>query len=135
MGGTMTTDERSMVMTSGWVMFAATLATVAALFNLIYGLVLLIKDEWVVLSAEEILVFDLTAWGWMLLVLAAVQLFVAYGIANGSIWARIAGVIWASVIALGQMAFLSVYPLWSLVIIALCVLVIYGLTVHGDEVI
>jgi hypothetical protein len=47
----------------------------------------------------------------------------------------VVGVFWASLIAVGQMAFLNVYPIWSLIIITISLLVIYGLTVHGDQVV
>jgi hypothetical protein len=123
---------RPVMVTSGWVVYAATMATVAGMFNLIYGIVLLFNDTWVGLTTEGILVFDLTAWGWILLGLGAVQLVISFGITSGQSWARVVGVLWASLIAIGQMAFLNVYPIWSLIIITMSLLVIYGLTVHGE---
>ena len=131
----MATLDRSVVVTSGWVVYAATMATFAGMFNLIYGIVLLFNDTWVGLTTEGILAFDLTAWGWILLGLGAVQLVISVGITSGQSWARVVGVLWASLIAVGQMAFLNVYPIWSLIIITMSLLVIYGLTVHGDEVV
>ena len=121
------------VITSGWVVFAATMAAMVGVFNMIYGIVLLFNDKWVALTTEGILVFNVGAWGWILIALGAFQLFIAYGIGMGQSWARVVGVLWASLIAIGQMAFLSVYPLWSLLIIAMSILIIYGLTIHGDE--
>ena len=121
---------RPVMVTSGWVVYAATMATVAGMFNLIYGIVLLFNNTWVGLTTEGILVFNLTAWGWILLGLGVVQLVISFGIAGGQSWARVAGVLWASLIAVGQMAFLNVYPIWSLIIITMSLLVIYGLTVH-----
>jgi hypothetical protein len=123
---------RPVMVTSGWVVYAATMATVAGMFNLIYGIVLLFNDTWVGLTTEGILVFDLTAWGWILLGLGTVQLVISFGITSGQSWARVVGVLWASLIAIGQMAFLNVYPIWSLIIITMSLLVIYGLTVHGE---
>ena len=128
----MATLDRSVVVTSGWVVYAATMATFAGMFNLIYGIVLLFNDTWVGLTTEGILAFDLTAWGWILLGLGAVQLVISVGITSGQSWARVVGVLWASLIAVGQMAFLNVYPIWSLIIITMSLLVIYGLTVHGE---
>ena len=130
----MTTLDRPVTVTSGWIVYAATIATVAGMFNLLYGIVLLFNDEWVGLTTEGILVFDLTAWGWIMVGFGIVQILIAIGIAAGRTWARFAGVLWASITAIGQMAFLNVYPIWSLVIITMSLLVIYGLTIHGDEV-
>jgi hypothetical protein len=79
-------------------------------------------------------VFNLAFWGRILLALGAFQLFISAGVAIGKPSARVTGVLWASVIAVGQVAFLNVYPLWSLVIITTSFLVIFGRTVHGDEV-
>ena len=119
---------------SGWVIFAITLTAMAGFHNLIYGLVLLFNSSWVAVTDDEVLLFDLTAWGWMLLGFGAVQLLTALGMISGQSWARVLGVIWASLVVVGQMTYLNVYPLWSIVIITLSVLVIYALTVHGDEV-
>ncbi len=120
-------------MTSGWVLFAATMAAVAGLMNIFYGLVVLFNSDWIAFTSEGVLLIDLTAWGWVLLVLGVFQLVISASIAVGRTWSRIVGVVWASVIAIGQMAFLSVYPWWSLMIITISVLSIYALTVHCDE--
>ncbi len=119
--------------TSGWVLFAATMAAVAGLMNIFYGLVVLFNSDWIAFTSEGVLLIDLTAWGWVLLVLGVFQLVLSASIAVGRTWSRIVGVLWASVVAIGQMAFLSVYPWWSLMIITISVLSIYALTVHGDE--
>jgi hypothetical protein len=48
-------------------------------------------------------------------------------------WARVAGIAVAMVSALVNLAFLSAYPVWSLTVIALDVLVVYAIAVHGEE--
>jgi hypothetical protein len=58
-----------------------------------------------------------------------VQIVVGLGIAIGRTWARIAGIALAFLLAIGHLAFLSAYPVWSILSIAMCVLVIYGLIV------
>lgn len=131
----MTGVEQRPVVRSGWVTFAATIGTIAGVMNLIYGIAVLVNDSWVALAADQILALNLAVWGWALLVLGVVQLLVSYGMAVGQTWARLMGVLWASLIAVGQMAFLSVYPVWSLVIIAMCVMVIYSLAVNGEVVV
>ena len=70
----------------------------------------------------------------ILLVFAALQLAVSAGIFAGALWARVLGVVGAGLNVMAQFAFMSVYPAWSWFIIAVNGLVIYGLTVHGDEV-
>ena len=105
-----------------------------AQIGLIYGITALAKEDWVVLTPEQLVRFDLTTVGVVYLVFAALGLFVAMGIFHGDLWARILGIIGASLNILAQMAFMSLYPAWSWFIIAIDGLVIYGLAVHGDEV-
>jgi hypothetical protein len=127
----MTYTESSM---SGWVLYSAAMTAVVAVYNIIFGLVLLLNDSWVFLTTEETLLFNTATLGWILLILGFVQFAVTFGILRGAAWARLLGLMWASFIAVAQMALISVYPLWSLVIIALCVLVVYGLAMHGEEI-
>lgn len=120
--------------TSGWVVFSGIVVALAASANLIYGITILANKDWVVLTPEQLIRFDLTTVGVVYLVFAALGLFVAMGIFHGDLWARILGIIGASLNILAQMAFMSLYPAWSWFIIAINALVIYGLAVHGDQV-
>lgn len=132
----MTTYDRDpdVTSTSGWVVFAGTITAIAAAANLIYGLTLLVKDDWVALTPEAIVSFNTTTAGWIFVIFGAVQVLVAMGIFNGDLWARILGIMGASLNILAQMAFLSIYPAWGFLVIIIDALVIYGLAVHGDEV-
>jgi len=114
--------------TSGWLTFAGTLALVVGAFNVIDGLVGLFNDDYYLVTDNKIMVFDYTAWGWFWLVLGVIQLAVGAGILAGMMWARVAGVVFAVLAALGHIAFLRAFPLWSILVIALCVLLIYALT-------
>jgi uncharacterized membrane protein (DUF2068 family) len=116
------------------VVFAGSLLGIAAVANLIYGIVLLVNDDWIVLAPGAVVTFDLTTVGVVYLFFAALQLFVAMGIFHGDLWARVLAIIAASLNLLAQFAFMSVYPGWSWVVIILNGLIIYGLAVHGDEV-
>ena len=120
--------------TSGWVIFASTMFVIAAVFNIIYGIVLLAKDDWAVLVEDGILLFDFTTWGWILLILGIIQGVAAWGILSGQTWARVVGIIIASLALISLFPIFGLYPLWNLTIAVLLILVIYGLAVHGDEV-
>lgn len=115
--------------TSGWLAFAGTITMVIGVFNIIDGLVALLNDEYYLVGGNEILVFDFTAWGWIWLAVGAVQLAIGAGILAGRTWARAIGVVLAVLAAVGHLAFLSAFPIWSVLTIALCVLLIYALTV------
>jgi hypothetical protein len=114
--------------TSGWLAFAGTLALVIGAFNVIDGLVGLFRDEYYLVGQNQILVFDYTTWGWIWLIMGIVQIAVGAAILSGKMWARATGVFFAVVAAIGHLAFLLAFPIWSVLTIALCVLLIYALT-------
>lgn len=120
--------------TNGWVIFAAVFAGMASVGNLLYGFTLLLNNEWIVLRRGALISFDLTTVGAIFLVFGLMQLFIALGVLNGDLWARVLGIVWAALNVIAQMSFMSVYPEWSWLLIIINGLIIYGLAVHGDEV-
>jgi hypothetical protein len=127
-------DYKAASGTSGWLVFSGVVITLAATANLLYAITLLAKDDWVVITREALIRFDLTTVGIIYLIFAAFQFFVAMGVFNGDLWARILGIIGASLNVIAQMSFMSIYPAWSWLLIVIDGLIIYGLAVHGDEV-
>jgi hypothetical protein len=117
----------------GWLYFGGAMMVLLGTFNLIEGLVALFNDEYYVATPQGLLVFDITGWGWIHLTIGVVAIVVGVGVFTGAMWARICGVIVCAVNAITQLAFLSAYPLWAVVVITLDILVIWALIVHGDE--
>jgi hypothetical protein len=115
---------------TGWLSFAGIVAIVVGIFNVIDGLVALFRNDYYLVTSQDILVFNFTAWGWIWLLLGLVQIVVGAGIIAGHSWARMAGVAMAVLAAIGQLAFLRAFPVWSVLVIAMCVLVVYALTAH-----
>ena len=116
---------------SGWRTFSGVAFYLVGAFNVIGGLGALFRDE-VFVAGNEVLVADVTAWGWLLLLVGLLQLAVGVGIFRGRGWARLLGVLLASLSAVLHIAFLVAFPVFSLITIALSVLVIYGLIVPDD---
>lgn len=130
----MTTASRSHgPVLSGWLTFAGLLVLVIGLFNAIDGLVALFKDDFFLVAADKVLVFNYTAWGWIWLVIGIVQLAVGAGIIAGQLWARVVGIALAVIVAIGQLAFLQAFPWWSVLVIGMSILVIYALTVPSSR--
>lgn len=115
--------------TSGWLTFAGTLLLLIGVFNVINGLTALFRPDYYVATQNELLVFDFATWGWGWLVLGVVQAAVGLGVFSGQAWARTIGVVLAALCAIGHIAFLGAFPVWSVLVIALSVLVIYALIV------
>lgn len=118
---------------AGWAAFAGILSVLVGTFQAIAGIVALFKDEVVFFGVKNIWLLDLTSWGWIHLVGGLLLILVGYGILTGQTWARVMGVLLAGLSAVWNFAWLPVYPVWSLVVIVVDILVIYALVVHGDE--
>jgi hypothetical protein len=118
----------------GFTMFAAIMLLVAGSFQILAGLAGLFENEFYVRTSNYFLEFDVSAWGWIHLVWGVVVLLAGLGLLRGSLWGRTLGVIGASVSALINFAFIPYYPVWSILIIAVCVGVIWALTAHGQDI-
>jgi hypothetical protein len=77
--------------------------------------------------------FDVTTWGWIHLILGIIVALAGWGLLSGRTWARVVGITLAVLSAIANFLWLPYYPLWSLLIIALDVLVIWALAAHGHE--
>lgn len=119
----------------GWIYFAAFMVLLAGIFQLISGFAAVLSPDFYKVQNGSLVVFDLTTWGWIHMLLGILLLCAGTALFSGKTWARVVAVILAMLNLLAQFAFLSEYPLWSIIIIAVDVLVIYALTVHGREVI
>jgi hypothetical protein len=116
----------------GWVLFAGVMIALAGCMNVINGIAA-IDNAHVFSGRNDVVIHNLNTWGWIFLVLGAVQIFAAIGIWSGNELARWFGVAVAFVNAIGQLSFAGQYPIWSLTIVGLDVLVIYGLVAYGGR--
>jgi hypothetical protein len=118
----------------GWILFAATMMIMVGIFHVIQGLVALFQDSYYLVGKSGLTVHvDYTAWGWVHIVLGVVMAGAGAGLLVGQMWARIVGVVVALVSSVVNIAFLAAYPLWSFIIIAIDIIVIWAITVHGRE--
>ena len=119
---------------AGWAVFAGVMLVVAGAFQAIDGLVALFRDQVYVVRPNGLVVnVDYTAWGWVHLLLGIVLVAAGAAIFSGRVWGRTLGVIAAIISAVLNVAYMASYPVWSTVIIAIDVLVIYALIAHGGE--
>src|SRR6266545_5247909 len=116
---------------AGWVFFAGIMMIIMGSFNAIEGLVALFSPNHYAVSGENVLVLDLTGWGWFHLLAGGLIMLTGIALCSGIGWARWVTVVLAGLNAIGQLAFVTVYPVWSVIVIALCVVVIWAIVVHG----
>jgi hypothetical protein len=119
---------------TGWVVFASAMMFLVGCFQAVQGLVAIFDDGFYHVTEGGLVVnVDYTAWGWTHLLLGALIIISGAGVLTGNLAARTVGVVLAGLSALVNLAFVEAYPVWSIMIITLDVLVIYALVVHGRE--
>jgi hypothetical protein len=121
---------------TGWVAFAGWLMIVIGALDFFEGLIAVVRDKYYVLAPNQIIVFDLSTWGWLTLIWGIVVAFAGFSLLSGAGWARWFTIVVGSLNVLGQLSFVgsAQYPLWALTIIAFSIVVIYALIVHWGEV-
>jgi hypothetical protein len=115
----------------GWVLFAAILLFVVGVFNLIDGIAAVANSHVFVANAHYVFA-NLRTWGWITLILGALQVLAAFGVLAGNQVARWFAVVVLGLNAIDQLFFIPSYPFWSLVIIALDIIALYGLCAYGS---
>jgi hypothetical protein len=117
----------------GWVYFAGFMMIVLGIFQSIVGLTALLNSTFYVKLQSHLLVLDYTKWGWVHLLFGILIIVVGSNLFSGKTWARVVATILVTLNLIAQFAFVSVYPVWSVIMMIIDVLVIYALTVHGGE--
>jgi hypothetical protein len=113
---------------NGWTVFAALVLLLVGGFNMVQGLVALFAPERLFITSEEMVVLDFDRWGWVLLIWGAVLVAASWGLSVNATWARVFAITVAMLNALGQLTWIGVQPYLSLLIIALDIGIIWGLT-------
>ncbi|KAA5838118.1 hypothetical protein F1721_01275 [Saccharopolyspora hirsuta] len=116
---------------SGWLAFAGSMLGLLGIFNIITGITALARPDYFLVDAGRLLVFNYPVWGGIWLALGIVQVAAGVGVVYGRSWARFIGIDLAALCAIGHLVFLTAFPLWSVLVIALSVMVIYGLVVRS----
>jgi hypothetical protein len=120
---------------SGWaiggISFAGTMLIMIGVFQIIAGISAIAEDDFVVLTANYTFDLDVTAWGWIHLVLGVVMLATGFGLFAGMAWAAVTAITLAVLSAVANFFFIPYYPFWSLLVIGLNVWVIWAITRPG----
>ncbi len=118
---------------TGWVVFAGVMMIIAGILWTLVGFVAVFNNDWVVFGREAALFVDISGWGWLHVILGLLMLLAGFLVIQGNLFGRTIAVILAVISIVVNFLWLPVYPIWSLVIIAIDVFVIYAVLVHGRE--
>ena len=126
-GSTRSTEALSGSATGGYV-FAGVMMIMIGCFQAIAGLSAIFDDNFYVVTANYVFDLDTTAWGWIHLLLGLLVVFAGFALFAARTWARVVGVILATLSAIANFFFIPYYPFWAILIIALDAWVIWALT-------
>lgn len=113
----------------GWLAFAAVMFLLAAVTNAVYGFAALANDDY--FAADELLFGDLSMWGAIYLAFAVAQLAAALLIARRSPVGALLGIAIVLLHATAVLLSIAAYPIWSLILLVIDGLILYGLSVYG----
>ena len=119
---------------TGWIGFAGCLLVVIGGIDFFEGMIAAIRGSYYAVTPNQIVVFNLTTWGWLTMIWGIILVLVGFGLLAGAGWAR-----WVAIVTLGlnffqQLGFAGSpgYTLWTLTGLTLSIIVLYGLIVHWD---
>jgi C4-dicarboxylate transporter len=120
---------------SGWIGFAGLMMMVIGSLDFFEGLIAVIRKGYYVATPNQIIVFDTTTWGWITMLLGVLLVLVGLGLTTGSGAARWTAIVILVLNLLAQLAWLgnTVYPLWTLTVITLEIIVLYALTARWHD--
>jgi hypothetical protein len=120
---------------TGWIGFAGLLMLIIGTLDFFEGLIAIIRNQYFVLTSNQIIVFDLTTWGWITLIWGVILVLAGLGLLSGSGWARWFAIVVGSLNFVVQLGFVgsAQYPLWALTVLGLTSVVLYALIVRWDD--
>lgn len=116
---------------TNWIPFTAVLLLFVGFFNIIDGIAALSKDE--LFKVDELLFGDLTTWGWIWLVLGVLQALTSYLVFNRKRAGMVMAVTWAFFACMGHLLAVGLQPIWSIAMVTLSFMIMFGLLTNSDQ--
>ncbi|HVW45499.1 MAG TPA: hypothetical protein VHA76_00480 [Solirubrobacterales bacterium] len=117
----------------GWAVFAAVMLLIIGGLDALYGLAAILNNEIVIVGGHGVIVADVSTWGWVTLILGILLLLTGIGLLAENELARWVAIFLIAAGAVIQLAWFPAAPLWTILVVALSVVVVYQLTAHWDE--
>ena len=118
---------------TGLTIFAAAFMIVSGVLTAIQGIVALANSDFYVVGRKYTFQFDITAWGWILLLLGIVVATVGVFLYLGQTWARWTALVVVALSMIANFAWVPYYPVWGIIVLALDGAVIWALTIDTRE--
>jgi len=119
---------------AGWILFAGIMLMLVGSFQLIAGLVAIFQRHYYLVGTNgNVVHLNYTGWGWLHIAVAALNVAAGFGLITGKTWARIWAMAVAGVSAIVNLGFTAAYPVWTIIMVTIDVIIIYALAVHWDD--
>jgi hypothetical protein len=115
---------------SGWIAFAGVMMVILGSLDALWALAAILNDEVVVVGGSGALIFDITTWGWIHLILGSAVALTGVGLITGNSAARVAGIFFVAVNSIAQIVWFPAAPLWAFLMIILNTVILYQLTAN-----
>lgn len=113
----------------GWAAGAGMLMMVVGLFKALSGIIGLFNDEWVVRGFTAYFFVDISSLAWWYLIVGVLLTVAGWAVLMGQTWGKWVGVVALGIATISELMWVPVYPIWSILLIVLYVLMLYGLVV------
>ena len=125
-------NSRSM---AGWIGFAGILMVILGGLSFVEGLIALLRDNYYAVTPSGYLLFDVTGWGWIMLIWGVILALIGLALLNGASWARWVSIVLVAVNVFGQLGFLGNTndTVWLLITLTLNIIVLYALIVRWHD--
>jgi hypothetical protein len=125
-------NSRSM---AGWIGFAGILMVLLGGLSVFQGLIALLEDDYYVVTPSGYLLFDVTGWGWIMLIWGIILALVGFALLNAASWARWVSILLVSINVFGQLGFLgnSNDQVWLLITLTFNIIILYALIVRWHD--
>jgi hypothetical protein len=117
---------------TGWWVFAGIMLAIAGTLNVIWGIAAIAESSFFTATGAHYVFSNLNTWGWITLILGALELLAGFSLFAGGSFGRWFGIFAATLVAIGSLLDIRVLPFWSICVFALSVIVIYQLA-KGPE--
>ena len=131
--GPVSQGQHSSPWATGFAMFAGVLMIISGLWGVLVGISAIFNDKVFVTTSQYLYEFDITGWGWVHLIVGLLVGGAGIGVIQGATWGRLVGVLVAGLSLFVNFPFIPHYPVWSILIIALDVLIIWALVTYRDR--
>lgn len=127
------TSHSDRAMAAGGTLFAGFMLFTLGVLAILQGIAAIAKDNVIIRTPNYTYKFDFTTWGWIHLILGALAVVVGIGLLAGAEWARFAGIALAVLNIIANFMWLPYLPIWSIVLIAIDVFIIWALAAYRPD--